>query len=254
MCVHNWTDTPQIQESPELVNMLALGPEWISPEYLIGHFGLIGILVIVFAESGLFAFLPGDSLLFTAGLFVASGTIKQPLWLVCTLIAVAAIVGDQVGYMIGKVFGPKIFNKPNSKLFKRENLDAAHDFMEKHGPKAIVLARFVPIIRTFAPMVAGATAMKYRTFLMFNIIGGVLWGAGVTILGYQLGQFEFIKNNVEPIFIGIVLISVIPVILEVLKARKEKKKSATGSAEHSEAAAGQDPQAPGPRGGRHAKR
>ncbi|WUG91170.1 VTT domain-containing protein [Streptomyces sp. NBC_00454] len=233
--------------------MLALGPEWISPEYLIGHFGLIGILVIVFAESGLFAFLPGDSLLFTAGLFVASGVIKQPLWLVCTLIAVAAIVGDQVGYMIGKVFGPKLFNKPNSRLFKRENLDAAHDFMEKHGPKAIVLARFVPIIRTFAPMVAGATAMKYRTFLMFNIIGGVLWGAGVTILGYQLGQFEFIKNNVEPIFIGIVLISVIPVIFEVVKGRKEKK-SAVGSAEHSGTGAGQDPQTPTPRGGRHAKR
>ncbi|MET9697138.1 VTT domain-containing protein [Streptomyces sp. NPDC006529] len=234
------------------MNMLALGPEWISPEYLIGQFGLIGILVIVFAESGLFAFLPGDSLLFTAGLFVASGTIKQPLWLVCTLIAAAAIIGDQVGYMIGKVFGPKLFNKPNSRLFKRENLDAAHDFMEKHGPKAIVLARFVPIIRTFAPMVAGATAMKYRTFLLFNIIGGVLWGAGVTVLGYQLGQFSFIKENVEPIFIGIVLISVIPVIFEVLKGRKEKK-AKTGEA--AERGAGQDglPPVQGQRG-RHAKR
>ncbi|MBT2446682.1 VTT domain-containing protein [Streptomyces sp. ISL-43] len=235
------------------MNTLALGPEWISPEYLIGHFGLIGILVIVFAESGLFAFLPGDSLLFTAGLFVASGTISQPLWLVCTLIVVAAILGDQVGYMIGKVFGPKIFNRPQSRLFKRENLDAAHDFMEKHGPKAIVLARFVPIIRTFAPMVAGATAMKYRTFLMFNVIGGVLWGAGVTVLGYQLGQFEVIKKNIEPIFIGIVLISVIPVIFEVLKARKEKKTAGEGG---EQPAAEDDPQAPapGPRGGRHAKR
>ncbi|WP_449483353.1 DedA family protein [Streptomyces avidinii] len=236
------------------MNTLALGPEWISPEYLIGHFGLIGILVIVFAESGLFAFLPGDSLLFTAGLFVASGTISQPLWLVCTLIVAAAILGDQVGYMIGKVFGPKIFNRPQSRLFKRENLDAAHDFMEKHGPKAIVLARFVPIIRTFAPMVAGASAMKYRTFLVFNVIGGVLWGAGVTVLGYQLGQFDVIRKNVEPIFIGIVLISVIPVIFEVLKARKQKKAAAAQAGE--QPAAGDDPQAPaaGPRGGRHAKR
>ncbi|MFD6887097.1 DedA family protein [Streptomyces sp. NPDC059957] len=232
------------------MNTLALGPEWISPEYLIGQFGLVGTLIIVFAESGLFAFLPGDSLLFTMGLFVASGAVSQPLWLVCTLIVIAAIIGDQVGYMIGKVFGPKIFNKPNSKLFKRENLDAAHEFMEKHGPKAIVLARFVPIIRTFAPMVAGATAMKYRTFLTFNIIGGVLWGAGVTILGYQLGQFEVIKNNVEPIFIGIVLISVIPVIFEVLKSRKQKKAAAAGT----EPGAGEDPQAPGQRSGRHAKR
>ncbi|GLV86144.1 DedA family protein [Streptomyces lavendulae] len=245
-------DTPLIQESPELVYTLALGPEWLSPEYLIGHFGLIGILVIVFAESGLFAFLPGDSLLFTAGLFVASGDITQPLWLVCTLIVAAAIIGDQVGYLIGKFFGPKLFNRPNSKVFKRENLDAAHEFMEKHGPKAIVLARFVPIIRTFAPMVAGAGAMKYRTFLTFNIIGGIAWGAGVTCLGYQLGQFEVIKNNVEPIFIGIVLISVIPVIFEVLKSRKEKAKAAA-QAPAAPYGAPEDPQAPGQRG-RHAKR
>ncbi|MGW1776926.1 DedA family protein [Streptomyces sp. NPDC002104] len=232
------------------MNTLALGPEWISPEYLIGQFGLVGTLIIVFAESGLFAFLPGDSLLFTMGLFVASGAVTQPLWLVCTLIVVAAILGDQVGYMIGKVFGPKIFNKPNSKLFKRENLDAAHDFMEKHGPKAIVLARFVPIIRTFAPMVAGASAMKYRTFLTFNVIGGVLWGAGVTILGYQLGQFEVIKDNVEPIFIGIVLVSVIPVIFEVLKSRKQKKAAAQATG-----AQPGDDQTPGQqRSGRHAKR
>ncbi|MFD0720051.1 MULTISPECIES: DedA family protein [Streptomyces] len=206
---------------------LALGPEWLSPDYLISHFGLIGILVIVFAESGLFAFLPGDSLLFTAGLLVANGEyIKQPLWLVCTLITIAAIVGDQVGYMIGKYFGPKLFNRPNSKLFKRENLDKAHEFMEKHGPKAIVLARFVPIIRTFAPMVAGAGSMKYRTFLTYNVIGGVAWGTGITVAGYWLGQIDFIKENIEPILIGIVLVSVIPVVIEVLKARKEGKAAA----------------------------
>jgi membrane-associated protein len=209
------------------VYTLALGPEWLSPDYLISHFGLIGILVIVFAVSGLFAFLPGDSLLFTAGLLVANGEyIKQPLWLVCTLITIAAIVGDQVGYMIGKYFGPKLFNRPNSKLFKRENLDKAHEFMEKHGPKAIVLARFVPIIRTFAPMVAGAGSMKYRTFLTYNVIGGVAWGTGITVAGYWLGQIDFIKENIEPILIGIVLVSVIPVVIEVLKARKEGKAAA----------------------------
>ncbi|MFI5829749.1 DedA family protein [Streptomyces sp. NPDC051578] len=231
---------------------LALAPEWLSPDYLISHFGLVGILVIVFAESGLFAFLPGDSLLFTAGLFTASGDISEPLWLVCTLIVAAAILGDQVGYLIGKFFGPKLFSRPNSRLFKRENLDAAHDFMDKHGPKAIVLARFVPIIRTFAPMVAGAGAMKYRTFLAFNIIGGTVWGAGVTLLGYNLGQFDFIKNNIEAIFIGIVLVSVIPVIFEVLKARKQKKGAGAGAP----AAVGRqreaEPQTSGR--GRHAKR
>ncbi|MFF9762596.1 MULTISPECIES: DedA family protein [Streptomyces] len=206
---------------------LALGPEWLSPDYLIETFSLPGILLIVFAESGLFAFLPGDSLLFTAGLFVAEGTyISQPLWLVCTLIVLAAVIGDQVGYMIGKFFGPKLFSRPNSKLFKQENLEKAHEFMEKYGPKAIVLARFVPIVRTFAPIVAGAGRMKYRTFFTYNLIGGVAWGCGVTLAGYWLGQIEFIKTNVEPILILIVVVSVVPIIIEYLRERGKKKRAA----------------------------
>ncbi|AXE87692.1 VTT domain-containing protein [Streptomyces sp. Go-475] len=206
---------------------LALGPEWLSPDYLISTFSLPGILLIVFAESGLFAFLPGDSLLFTAGLFVAEGTyITQPLWLVCTLIVIAAVVGDQVGYMIGKFLGPKLFNRPNSKLFKQENLDKAHEFMEKYGPKAIVLARFVPIVRTFAPIVAGAGRMKYRTFFTYNVIGGIAWGTGVTLAGYWLGQIDFIKKNVEAILVLIVFVSVVPIIIEYLRERSKKKKRA----------------------------
>ncbi|WAZ23205.1 VTT domain-containing protein [Streptomyces cinnabarinus] len=206
---------------------LALGPEWLSPDYLIETFSLPGILLIVFAESGLFAFLPGDSLLFTAGLFVAEGNyITQPLWLVCTLIVLAAVIGDQVGYMIGKFFGPKLFSRPNSKLFKQENLEKAHEFMEKYGPKAIVLARFVPIVRTFAPIVAGAGRMKYRTFLTYNIIGGIAWGTGVTLAGYWLGQIGFIKKNVESILILIVFISVVPIIVEYLRERSKKKRAA----------------------------
>ncbi|WP_030236021.1 MULTISPECIES: DedA family protein [unclassified Streptomyces] len=213
---------------------LALGPEWLSPDYLISTFSLPGILLIVFAESGLFAFLPGDSLLFTAGLFVAEGTyITQPLWLVCTLIVIAAVVGDQVGYMIGKFLGPKLFNRPNSKLFKQENLDKAHEFMEKYGPKAIVLARFVPIVRTFAPIVAGAGRMKYRTFLTYNVIGGIAWGTGVTLAGYWLGQIGFIKKNVESILILIVFLSVVPIIIEYLRDRSQKKRAAAEApAEH----------------------
>ncbi|MCB5166014.1 VTT domain-containing protein [Streptomyces bambusae] len=230
---------------------LALGPEWLSPDYLISEFGLIGILVIVFAESGLFAFLPGDSLLFTAGLLVANGEyIKQPLWLVCTLIVAAAIIGDQVGYMIGKFFGPKLFNRPNSKVFKRENLDKAHEFMDKHGPKAIVLARFVPIIRTFAPIVAGAGSMKYRTFLIYNIVGGIGWGAGVTVAGYWLGQIKLIGENIEAILVLIVLISVLPVIFEVLKARREAKNGKDAAP----AADGSTPAGTPAQRGRHAKR
>ncbi len=207
---------------------LALGPEWLDPNYLIETFSLPGILLIVFAESGLFAFLPGDSLLFTAGLLVADGQyIKQPLWLVCTLIVLAAVIGDQVGYMIGKFLGPKLFNRPNSKLFKQENLDKAHEFMEKYGPKAIVLARFVPIVRTFAPIVAGAGRMKYRTFLTYNVIGGIAWGTGVTLAGYWLGQIDFIKKNVESILILIVLLSVVPIIIEYLRDRSQKKRAAS---------------------------
>lgn len=220
---------------------LALGPEWLSPDYLIETFSLPGILLIVFAESGLFAFLPGDSLLFTAGLFVAEGNyISQPLWLVCTLIVLAAVIGDQVGYMIGKFFGPKLFNRPNSKLFKQENLEKAHEFMEKYGPKAIVLARFVPIVRTFAPIVAGAGRMKYRTFFTYNLIGGVAWGCGVTLAGYWLGQIEFIKTNVEPILVLIVLVSVVPIIVEYLRERGKKKRAAA----ETPAAAPQQPQHP----------
>lgn len=207
---------------------LALGPEWLSPDYLIETFSLPGILLIVFAESGLFAFLPGDSLLFTAGLFVAQGQyISQPLWLVCTLIVLAAVIGDQVGYMIGKFFGPKIFNRPGSKLFKQENLDKAHEFMEKYGPKAIVLARFVPIVRTFAPIVAGAGRMRYATFLTYNIIGGIAWGTGVTLAGYWLGQIDFINKNVEAILVLIVFVSVVPIIIEYLRERAKKKRAAT---------------------------
>ncbi|MFV0134512.1 DedA family protein [Streptomyces sp. HMX87] len=206
---------------------LALGPEWLSPDYLISTFSLPGILLIVFAESGLFAFLPGDSLLFTAGLFVAQGEyISQPLWLVCLLIVLAAVIGDQVGYTIGKFFGPRIFNRPNSRLFKQENLEKAHEFMEKYGPKAIVLARFVPIVRTFAPIVAGAGRMKYRTFLTYNVIGGIAWGSGVTVAGYWLGQIELIRTNVEAILVLIVFLSVVPIIVEYLRERGKKKRAA----------------------------
>ncbi|OMI88411.1 hypothetical protein BSZ07_17145 [Streptomyces sp. M1013] len=209
---------------------LALGPEWISPDYLIETFSLPGILLIVFAESGLFAFLPGDSLLFTAGLFVAQGEfISQPLWLVCALIVAAAVLGDQVGYMIGKFFGPRLFSRPNSKLFKQENLEKAHEFMDKYGPKAIVLARFVPIVRTFAPIVAGAGRMQYRTFLTYNVIGGVAWGTGVTLAGYWLGQIEFIRTNVEAILVLIVLVSVVPIGIEYLRERKKKQRAAAAA-------------------------
>ncbi|GHH70143.1 hypothetical protein GCM10018781_29610 [Kitasatospora indigofera] len=208
---------------------LALGPSWLDPATLIPAFGLIGILAIVFAESGLLIgfFLPGDSLLFTTGMLVAGGTyLHQPLWLVCLLVVAAAVAGDQVGYLFGRKVGPGLFNRPDSRLFKQENVEKAAAFFERHGPKAIVLARFVPIVRTFTPVVAGVSRMNYRSFVLFNAIGGVLWGAGVTVLGYFLGQIAFVRDNIEPILIAIVLLSAVPVAIELLRARRAAGRAA----------------------------
>ncbi|MFH8619878.1 DedA family protein [Streptomyces sp. NPDC017979] len=206
---------------------LALGPSWLDPDHLIGTFGLIGVLVIVFAESGLLIgfFLPGDSLLFTTGLLVTSGKLDTlPLWAVCALIVVAAIAGDQVGYLFGRKVGPALFKKPDSRFFKQENVEKAHVFFEKYGPKSLVLARFVPIVRTFTPIIAGVSRMNYRSFITYNIVGGVLWGAGVTLLGAALGNVEFVHENIEAILILIVLISVLPIVIELLRARSQAKK------------------------------
>jgi membrane-associated protein len=201
----------------------------LDPQWLISTFGLIGILAIVFAESGLLIgfFLPGDSLLFTTGLLVAGGEyLHQPLWLVCLLVSIAAVAGDQAGYLFGRRFGPSLFRRPDSRLFKQENLTKARSFFERHGARSIVLARFVPIVRTFTPIVAGASWMHYRTFLLFNVLGGALWGCGVTILGYFLGELPFVKSNIELILIGIVVVSVLPVVVELLRARPPDRASA----------------------------
>ena len=201
-------------------------PSFLDPQHLISTFGLIGILVIVFAESGLLIgfFLPGDSLLFTTGLLVAGGTyLHQPLWLICLLVSVAAVLGDQFGYLFGRRFGPALFRRPDSRLFKQENLTRARGFFEHYGARSIVLARFVPIVRTFTPIVAGASHMHYRTFLIYNVIGGTLWACGVTTLGYFLGQVAFVRSNIELILIGIVVVSVVPVAVELLRARRRSR-------------------------------
>ncbi|MDX2544745.1 DedA family protein [Streptomyces sp. WI04-05B] len=206
---------------------LALGPSWLDPDYLLDQFGIWGLLLIVFAESGLLIgfFLPGDSLLFTAGLLITAGTLDFPLWAAVALICLAAVLGDQAGYMFGKKVGPSLFNRPDSRLFKQENVTKAHEFFEKYGPKSLILARFVPIVRTFTPIIAGVSGMRYRSFLTFNVIGGVLWGAGVTLLGSWLGNIDFVKKNIEPILLLIVLISVVPIIIEFARARSKAKKN-----------------------------
>ncbi|WP_093508132.1 DedA family protein [Streptomyces sp. Ag109_O5-10] len=207
---------------------LALGPSWLDPNQLLDSFGIWGLLLVVFAESGLLIgfFLPGDSLLFTCGLLITSNQLNFPLWGAIALICLAAILGDQAGYMFGKKVGPSLFNRPDSRIFKQENVTKAHEFFEKHGPKSLILARFVPVIRTFTPIIAGVSGMAYRSFLTFNVIGGVLWGAGVTLLGSWLGKIDFVKNNVEAILILIVLVSVVPIVIEFLRARAKDKKAA----------------------------
>ncbi|MBT2382739.1 DedA family protein [Streptomyces sp. ISL-11] len=228
---------------------LALGPQWLDANYLIDQFGLIGVLAIVFAESGLLIgfFLPGDSLLFTTGLLVTTHQIDKPLWLVALLVVLAAVLGDQAGYLFGRKVGPALFRRPDSRFFKQENVEKAHEFFEKYGPKSLVLARFVPIIRTFTPIIAGVSRMNYRSFLIFNVIGGCLWGAGVTLLGAALGKVEFVNKHIELILVAIVLISVVPVAIELLRARSKAKKAPAGPG------APHDGRPPAQRG-RHAKR
>jgi membrane-associated protein len=209
--------------------VLAVGPD---PQKLVQSIGLIGLFLVIFAESGILIgfFLPGDSLLFaaglvTAGLTTADGTVwtlaDGNIAVVAIGCALAAIIGDQVGYAFGNKVGPSLFKRPESKLFKPAYVDKAEAFFEKHGSKSIVLARFVPIVRTFAPIVAGVSKMHYRTFVKFNIIGGVLWGAGFTLLGYWLGSsFPWIGKNIEYAIVLIVLISLTPVAIEFIRHRR----------------------------------
>ncbi len=205
------------------VTTLALGPAWLTPDQLIQTFGLIGIMTVVFAESGLLIgfFLPGDSLLFTTGMLVAGHRyLHYSLPVVCAAVAVAAVLGDQAGYLFGRKVGPSLFRRPDSKLFKHENVEKANEFFAHHGPKSIILARFVPVVRTFTPIIAGVSGMAYRSFFLFNLIGGSLWGAGVTVLGYFLGRLTFVRDNIEAIFIVIVLVSLVPIAFEYLRAKR----------------------------------
>jgi membrane-associated protein len=207
---------------------LALLPDWLDPAAILewlGPWALAGILAIVFAECGLLVgfFLPGDSLLFTAGLFVAAGSLDVPLWLLCLLITIMAIAGNLVGYWIGRKAGPPIFERPESRIFKQEYVDKTIAFFDKYGARAIVLARFVPIVRTFITVVAGVGRMNFRRYAIYSTVGGVLWGTGVTVLGYYLGGFEFVSSNIEAIFIAIVLISVVPIFVELLRSRSRRR-------------------------------
>jgi membrane-associated protein len=202
----------------------------LNPEHIIRTFGTIGLIAIIFAESGLLVgfFLPGDSLLFTAGLLASQGKLNLAVVLIgCFL---AAFIGDQVGYAFGKKVGPSIFKRPDSRWFKHENVERAEEFFEHHGSKTIVLARFVPVVRTFAPIVAGVSSMRYRTFVAYNVIGAFLWAIGVTLLGYWLGEtVPNIDKYLLPIIFGIIVLSLVPVWIEYRRQKNKAAKSASSA-------------------------
>lgn len=207
------------------MTVLALGPEWLQPDTIIswlGPWALVGLAAIVFAECGLLLgfFLPGDSLLFTAGLFVANGAIGAPLWLVCLVLVAAAVLGNACGYWIGRAAGPAIFDKPRSRLFNPAHVLKTQEFFDKYGNRAIVLGRFVPVVRTFITVMAGVGRMEPKRYLTYSLIGGVAWAAGVTLLGFWLGQFAFVRANIELILILIVAVSVLPIAVELVRARR----------------------------------
>jgi membrane-associated protein len=209
------------------VSPLLFGLDWLDPQALIDSFGryaLWGVLFILFAECGLLIgfFLPGDSLLFTVGLLISQSVIGTPLWLACLLMTLAAIAGNVVGYAIGARAGPAILSRPDSRLFKQSYVDKTRLFFDKYGNRAIVLARFVPIVRTFITVVAG---MSFRRFVTYSAIGGVLWATGVTLLGYYLGQIALVREHIELMLLAIVAVSVLPIVFELLRVQLTSRSS-----------------------------
>jgi membrane-associated protein len=207
----------------------------LSAQDWIKAVGLAGLIAIIFAESGLLVgfFLPGDSLLFVAGA-IAGGAfyhhadsslagVKFNIWVLLIGVFLAAVAGDQVGYVMGRKAGPAMFNRPDSRFFKHENVDKAEAFFDRHGPRAVILARFVPVIRTFTPIVAGVSKMKYSTFVRFNVVGGFFWAFGVTLLGYWLGHVQFLQKHIELLILAIVALSLVPLAVEFLRHRRHAK-------------------------------
>ena len=205
----------------------------LDPTHLIDTFGLLGLLLIIFAECGLLVgfFLPGDTLLFSAGLLIATGRWDLPVATVAVLAALAAVAGNLVGYWIGRTAGPKVFDRPNSRLFRPEYVTRSEAFFQRFGPVTIVLARFVPIVRTVATVLAGVGKMRFGLFALYSVIGGVLWASGVLLAGYWLGHIEFVRQTVEPlidpILICVVLASFLPATIHLLRSRRRPAQQPT---------------------------
>ena len=210
-------------------------PDFLDAQHLIDSFGtaaLVGILAVIFVEVGLlFPILPGDSLLFTAGALVAQDDLNVNISIgaLVLLLVVTAYAGTQTGYLIGRTLGPKVFSKPDSRFFKQRYIDQTYAYFDKYGGRTLIVAQFIPFVRTYASVAAGVGRMPYKHFAFFNAIGVVLWAGDVTMLGYLLGNITFIKENIEALLVLVVFMSVAPVILEVWrKNRKNKKLAAAG--------------------------
>lgn len=224
---------------PALLPMLL--PSWLDPERIIelaGPWALWVVALIIFTECGLFSLLPGDSLLFTVGMLIAGvgtqepaiayGSPVQTLVLCCAVLSVMAVLGNFAGYYLGRAVGPALF-KPRSgfmgKVFDPDHIARTQRFYDSYGPRALVLARFVPLVRTFVTLIAGVARMDLRTFMTWSAIGGVLWATGVTVLGYFLGQIPFVHDNIETVLIAVVVVSVIPMAVEFLIGRRKAAKA-----------------------------
>lgn len=213
-----------------LANVLASPLSYLRPENILTDAGGIAIWVaaaIIFAECGLLIgfFLPGDSLLFVVGLFVGNGAIGVPLWATCLLLFVAAFTGNLLGYWIGHRAGPALFRREDSRLFKQKYIDHTEEFFNRYGPAAIVLGRFIAIVRTFITVLAGASRMDFRRFALYSAIGAFIWVVSLTVLGYLIGNVPVIKNNLEYAIILIVLVSVLPIAIHRLKARRDQRQA-----------------------------
>ena len=212
-------------------------PSWLDPETIIrsaGPYALWVAAFVIFAECGLFAILPGDSLLFTIGLFIAANppVVTTPLWVALIVLTAAAVLGNVSGYWLGRLIGPPLF-KPRGglvgKLLNPKYVARTHDFFEKYGNRALILARFVPLVRTFVTLVAGVSRMDFRHFIGYTAIGGVLWACGVTIAGYFFGNVSIIKNNIDAVLVLIVLVSLIPMGVEFLLHRRRARKESAAA-------------------------
>lgn len=197
---------------------------WLGSNGVFGSAVLPGILIIVFIETGLlFPLLPGESLLFTGGLLAAHPDPPVSIWVLAPCVALVAILGDQTGYFIGRRIGPALFKKEDSRFFKQHYVTESHAFFEKHGAKAIVLARFAPFVRTFVPVIAGVSYMRYPVYLAFDIVGGIAWGAGATLAGYFLGTVPFVHNNLEKIILGILFVSLLPAMFAAWRGFRSRR-------------------------------